>query len=282
MAWPGQQPAPQVIAHRGASDEVPEHTFAAYRKALDDGADALECDVRLTRDGHLVCVHDGRVDRTSNGRGRVSTLELAALADLDFSDWRARQRRVPAWRREPEITAAWDEEPDWDVSSVLTLERLLALVVDAPRRVELAIETKHPTRYAGLVEQTLVALLARFGLHQVRGDEPPRVRTMSFSSISLRRIHALAPQVPTVLLMRWLPLRMRDGLLPARVRIAGPALPVLRRHPAYVERAHAMGHPVHVWTVDAPDDIDYVLSLGVDAVITNRPALVRRRVAATR
>jgi glycerophosphoryl diester phosphodiesterase len=74
---------PAVIAHRGASEDAPEHTLAAYRMAIEAGADALECDVRLTADGHLVCVHDRRVNRTSNGRGAVSRLELADLAALD-------------------------------------------------------------------------------------------------------------------------------------------------------------------------------------------------------
>ena len=58
-----------VVAHRGSSADAPEHTLAAYQQAVDDGADALECDVRLTADGHLVCVHDRRIDRTSDGRG---------------------------------------------------------------------------------------------------------------------------------------------------------------------------------------------------------------------
>ncbi len=59
---------PFVVAHRGASADRPEHTLAAYELALQEGADGVECDVRLTRDGHLVCVHDRRVDRTSTGR----------------------------------------------------------------------------------------------------------------------------------------------------------------------------------------------------------------------
>jgi glycerophosphoryl diester phosphodiesterase len=107
----------QVVAHRGASEDAPEHTLAAYKKAIEDGADALECDVRLTADGHLVCVHDRRVNRTSNGRGAVSALELAELAALDFGSWKNR-----------------DEAPDWEIgpdTSVLTLERLLELVADA-------------------------------------------------------------------------------------------------------------------------------------------------------
>ena len=60
---------PQVVAHRGSSHTTAEHTLGAYVKALDEGAEGLECDVRLTADGHLVCVHDRRVNRTSNGVG---------------------------------------------------------------------------------------------------------------------------------------------------------------------------------------------------------------------
>ena len=63
---------PFVVAHRGASGDRPEHTLAAYDIALQQGAEGVECDVRLTRDGHLVCVHDRRVDRTSTGSGLVS------------------------------------------------------------------------------------------------------------------------------------------------------------------------------------------------------------------
>src|SRR3978361_1598175 len=78
---------PMVIAHRGASSEVPEHTLAAYIAAIETGADGLECDVRLTRDGHLVCVHDRTVNRTSNGRGIVSEFDLSGLETLDFGSW---------------------------------------------------------------------------------------------------------------------------------------------------------------------------------------------------
>ncbi len=110
----------QVIAHRGSSEDAPEHTLSAYKRALDDGADALECDVRLTRDGHLVCVHDRRVDRTSNGRGVLSTLELAELSALDFGSWR------DTWEdfEDPEV-------PDRDRAEILTLRRLLETVAHA-------------------------------------------------------------------------------------------------------------------------------------------------------
>ena len=78
---------PFVVAHRGASADRPEHTLAAYQLALEEGADGVECDVRLTRDGHLVCVHDRRIDRTSTGTGLVSEMTLAQLRKLDYGSW---------------------------------------------------------------------------------------------------------------------------------------------------------------------------------------------------
>ncbi|MEV5873956.1 glycerophosphodiester phosphodiesterase [Streptomyces sp. NPDC052101] len=263
----------QIVAHRGASEDAPEHTLAAYKKAIEDGADALECDVRLTADGHLVCVHDRRVNRTSNGRGAVSALELADLAALDFGSWKTRD----AWRGR-------DEEPDWvhrpedpADTSVLTLERLLELVADAGRRVELAIETKHPTRWAGQVEERLLALLKRFGLDAPASAAESPVRIMSFSARSLHRVRAAAPTLPTVYLVQFLTPRLRDGRLPAGVGIAGPSIRIVRNHPGYVERLKRAGHQVHVWTVNEPEDVDLCVDLGIDAIITNRPRAVLRQ-----
>jgi glycerophosphoryl diester phosphodiesterase len=258
-----------VVAHRGASVVEAEHTLAAYRRALDDGADGLECDVRLTRDGVLVCVHDRRVDRTSSGHGVVSTLELADLSELDFGSWRKSED-------EPDrlLTANW-EAPDYDRTRVLTLEVLLEMVAAVDRPVRLAIETKHPTRYAGLVETTLVETLDRFGLAHANPGAKDRVQVMSFAPTGLRRIRQLAPSLPTVHLMKRIPLRHRDGSVSMNATIAGPSLEGVMAFPAYVERAHARGHEVHVWTVDAPDDVDEMVALGVDVLITNQPAIVR-------
>jgi glycerophosphoryl diester phosphodiesterase len=257
-----------VVAHRGSSEIEAEHTLAAYKRALDDGADGLECDVRLTRDGVLVCVHDRRVDRTSSGRGVVSTMELADLSELDFGSWRS-----GADAPDPLLTASW-EAPDLDRTSVLTLERLLEMVAEVDRPVRLAIETKHPTRYAGLVESTLVDLLTRHGLAGAAGNGKDTARVMSFAPVGLRRIRQLAPDLPTVHLMKRIPLARRDGTIPACASIAGPSVEGVRAYPAYVARAHARGHEVHVWTVDEPEDVELMVSLGVDVIITNRPGRV--------
>jgi glycerophosphoryl diester phosphodiesterase len=262
---------PRVVAHRGASAHEPEHTLAAYRRAIEAGADALECDVRLTADGHLVCVHDRRVDRTSNGRGTVSALELTDLEGLDWGSW----KRLVA------VAGDQPDEPDrvstGERAHLLTLRRLLTLVAEARgagRPVQVAIETKHPTRYGGLVEHTLVELLDAFGWAGSPGDGPSPVRVMSFSQLALRRMRSLAPSLPLVLLMERVPLPYRDGSLPRGVGAAGISVEILRSSPGYVRRAHERGHEVHVWTVDEPDDVRRCLDAGVDTIITNSPGHV--------
>lgn len=253
--------APEVVAHRGSSAEKPEHTLSAYLRAIEQGADALECDVRLTADGHLVCVHDRRVDRTSNGRGAVSTLELAHLEGLNWGSWREQWDDL----EDPEM-------PDRDAGRLLTLHRLLDAVRDCGRPVRVAIETKHPTRYAGLVEKKLARVLAEYGWDGLHPQFPSPVRVMSFSSLALQRMRALVPAVPLVLLVEdRIPLRMREGLLPKGVGAAGIDVDLLRKQPWVVRAVQDGGGQVHVYTVDHTADVDLCLELGVDAIITNRP-----------
>jgi glycerophosphoryl diester phosphodiesterase len=284
-----------VIAHRGASGEVAEHTLPAYLAAIATGADGLECDVRLTRDGHLVCVHDRTVNRTSNGSGIVSELDLAGLQELDFASWHS---ELPSSADELVADSSYLADshpadspylagvaPDRETpggTTVLTLETLLGVVADAGRPVRLLVETKHPTRYGGLVEKELVRVLQRFGWADPegtvdvgrRGAEGPAgdgwdcdrrpVTIMSFAPTALRF---------TLLMDRWTP-RRRDGRLPAGVRIGGPGIRLLRADPDYVARAHQAGNRVFCWTVDEPADVELLRQLGVDAIITNRPAAV--------
>lgn len=289
-------PSPLVIAHRGSSSAVAEHTLPAYTEAIAAGADGLECDVRLTRDGHLVCVHDRTVNRTSNGHGIVSELDLAGLQQLDFAAWKQAGGVAPGTTG-PDADApnGPSTEPDEAVSDylqgvfpdrvdaaggqVLTLETLLSVVADAGRPLTMLIETKHPTRYGGMVEKELVRVLHRFGWGNGSRPGGSRVRVMSFAPIALRRIRLLDPRLPTVLLMdRSSPIR-RDGSLPVGVTSAGPGVRMVRADPGYVERAHALGHRVFCWTVDEAEDVRLVAGLGVDAIITNRPAEVRGQLA---
>ncbi|MFN8081157.1 MAG: glycerophosphodiester phosphodiesterase family protein [Kineosporiaceae bacterium] len=246
---------PRVIAHRGASADLPEHTPAAYRRAIEDGADGLECDVRLSADGQLICLHDARVDRTSSGRGSVSGLSADRLEALDWG----------GWRLGPDASA----DPVPGCRELLTLRALCELVRDAGRPLELAIETKHPNRFGGHVEQALAELLTEFGWHTP--DAGVSVRMMSFSAMAVRRMHRLTPELPLVYLVERIPRMHGDGSLPAGCRIAGLDITLVRDRPEYVADLVRAGQELHVWTVDEPEDVRRCLDLGVQAIITNRP-----------
>lgn len=277
VARPVPPTAPEVVAHRGATAEAPEHTMAAYRQAAAVGADAVECDVRLTRDGVLVCVHDRRIRRTSNGRGVVSALHLAELEQFQFGARRPRGRS--RWA-DDEILSVTDE-PDVENGLVLTLDRLLEYITASPGSLRLAIETKHPTRHTRKVEEGLVAGLRRHGL--LGADGPvlwggkPAVRMMSFSQLAVRRMAELAPGVPTVQLIGKRLRPVRRELLLGNATAVGPGIALLRADPGFVADAHAAGKQVHVWTVNRPADMDLVRELGVDAVITDHPDEMLRR-----
>ena len=248
---------PQVVAHRGSSHETAEHTLGAYVKALDEGAEALECDVRLTADGHLVCVHDRNLRRTAATPGIVSTMNLAELDELDFASWKN------PWAELDDDAPARDPE----AGKVLTLRKLLETVADYDRRVELAVETKHPTRYGGLVERRLVEVLGDFGWD--RAGSPARV--MSFSLSAVNRVRRLAPELDVVMLVEkahhWPLLRPVVG----DDWIIGPGIKELREHPGLGRHLVKEGREIHVWTVNTAEDLDLCLDLGVTAVISDRP-----------
>lgn len=250
---------PLVIAHRGSSYAVAEHTQGAYRRALDEGVDGLECDVRLTADGELVCLHDRTLERTGGGDGIVSTMTLAELRAVDWGAWKHRGA---------------DERTPGD-GTLITLRELVELALGAARPTGLAIETKHPTRFGGAVEREVATLLSDYDLTGPRTSGMPWVRMMSFSPLAVRRMTSLLPELPTVLLLGApMPLPYRGGALLVGAATAGLDVAILRDHPEVVAAQHDKGHEVFVWTVDDPVDIELCVRLRVDAIISNRPELV--------
>ncbi|CRK53958.1 putative glycerophosphoryl diester phosphodiesterase 1 [Rhodococcus sp. RD6.2] len=240
---------PLVVAHRGASAALPEHTLAAYELALKEGADGLECDVRLTRDGHLVCVHDRTVDRTSTGTGVVSEMTLGNLSELEFGG---------------------NGEP------VLTLAELITLVLDhTSRPTKLFIETKHPVRFGGLVESKVLAELARFGLAAPPSATHSRAVVMSFSAGAVWRIRRSAPLLPTVLLGESSRYLGGGAATTVGATAVGPSIKSLREHPEIVDRAAAAGRATYCWTVDDRSDVELCRDLGVGWVATNHPGRTR-------
>jgi glycerophosphoryl diester phosphodiesterase len=244
--------APLVFAHRVSSVKHAEHTLEAYLHAIEEGADGLECDVRLTRDRQLVCVHDSKVDRTSDGKGRVSLYTLAELNRLNFSA----------------------KHLDSADGRVLTLEHLLSVAIDAGRPIELLIDTKHPSRYGAEIEDGVIALLRRFGLDDPKPDDAVRATVMSFSPTAIRRIRHALPDIPTVMLIEFPVLAGRTGWLPFGCTIGGPRIRVLRWFPELADRLHRRGQRIYAWTVNSLEELQLALRLQVDGIITDKPGFV--------
>lgn len=244
---------PAVVAHRGASAQAPEHTMGAYELALSQGADGLECDVRLTADHQLVCIHDRTVDRTSDGSGIVSEMTLAQLREMDFGSW----------------------HPSGTPASVLTLRELLTMTLDWRRPVRLFIETKHPVRYGSLVEQSILELLQEFGVANPPSADHSRAVVISFSSAGVWRIRRNAPLLPTILLGETARLLRSSAATAVGATGIGPSIGTLRSHPELVDRAAASGRVTYCWTVDDLADVQLCADLGVRWLATNTPAQVR-------
>jgi glycerophosphoryl diester phosphodiesterase len=234
---------PAVIAHRGASVDYAEHTYEAYLAAIEVGADGFECDVRLTADNMLLCWHDADLDRTSDGKGSISKLTWAQIREVNAGSWHPTRR---------------DAKP-------LLFSDLLQLAVNAGKT--LSIETKHPVPSGGRVEHALAEILAPYLPLAPSAPALARFRMMSFSRLAVKRWQKLVPSVPTVSLIE--SERILDD-----APVVGPGIGLIRQDPSLVDRLHKLGREVHVWTVDEPADIALCMKLGVDAIITNKPAEV--------
>jgi glycerophosphoryl diester phosphodiesterase len=234
---------------------MPEHTLAAYELALEEGADGLECDVRLTRDGHLVCVHDRTVDRTSTGTGVVSEMTLEELAEFNYGT---------------------EEEP----ADLLELSALIALTLDwSARPVKLFIETKHPVRFGGLVESKVLAELQRFGIAAPPSADHSRAVVMSFSAGAVWRIRRSAPMLPTVLLGESARYLGGGAATTVGATAVGPSVKTLHEHPDMVDKAAAAGRATYCWTVDNRSDVELCRELGVSWVATNHPGRTKKWLA---
>ena len=224
----------QIIAHRGDNEIYPEQTEIAYVAALEAGADGVECDIRLTADRQLVCIHDPVVNRVSDGSGRVSTLTLAQLRELNFGT---------------------DEYPQ----QVLTFDRFLELVSAFDDR-HIFIETKHPTRHGLAVEKHAEQALRRFGLQR-----SPYTHIISFNPSSLQKMRLVNRGIDRTLLRRprW-PWIQQFGSPTSR----GVALAAAKLREGLLDAAG------YVFTVNELDDVDWCQQRGVEYLATDRAATV--------
>jgi glycerophosphoryl diester phosphodiesterase len=237
----------KVIAHRGASGYAPETTLAAYRLALQMGVDGIEMDVHPLRDGTIVAIHDPDVKRTTNGRGLIAELTLQELKALDAGSWF--NKKYPGKARS-----------DFFGLRVPTLQEIIELAKESS--VEFYIEIKDPERYSPDLESTLLAI--------VRGNQiEKRTRFISFSAQSITKIKKTNPAIKTGLLIAD---RAKDPDR-AALRISADELVIkhtLATH-KIVDAAHKNGLSVSVWTANRQADLQRMMRLGVDCIITNYP-----------
>ena len=233
-----------IWAHRGASAKAPENTLAAFQLAHEMGADGVELDVQLTADGHVVCIHDETLDRTTTGRGPVVERTLHEVKAFDASGGRE----------------------GFTGEAIPTLEEVLELV--APTAMTVNIELKNSIEPYPGIEEAILQIVEGHGMTE-------RIIYSSFNHISATRL-ARSSQ------------RSRVGLLFSDV-LAEPwdyaqRLDVTALHPNWryvsfvpetIERCHALGLTINVWTVDNPETVRRLADLGADAVITNRPDVAR-------
>jgi glycerophosphoryl diester phosphodiesterase len=234
-----------IIAHRGASGYKPEMTIPSYELALEQGSDGLEIDVRLTKDLEIVGIHDRKTNRVSNKDLVVSNSTLDELKLLDFSN---------------KSTEA----------KITSMKEFFELAINSNKNLTLCLETKHPTKYHGLLEEKLNKMLTFYGLEK-NLHKTIKIVLMSFNPFAVLRFSKLNPQIPRVQLKERNYPFMKFYPNPGNPEIIGPGIELLRKKPKLVEFFQAKGKKLFVWTVNTQEDMQFCLERKIDAIITNYP-----------
>lgn len=228
------------VAHRGASGETPENTISSFKRAIAQGAEIIETDARLSEDKEIILIHDETVERTTNGKGRVSQLTLKELKGLDAGSWFGKK---------------------FSGEKIPTLSEAIEVI---RKRAKLNIEFKGEDF---LLVSKVMDLLKEEGFIK-------KVILSSFDYLFVKKAKRLEPQVITGLLFAtslqkeksynyW---RWADIILP-RYNLVSEDL---------IARAHSRGLKVIAWTVDNPKKIKKLVYLKVDGIASNYPALLTK------
>lgn len=239
---------PLIIGHRGASAVAPENTLAAFREAVAVGADGIEFDVRLTRDGVPVVIHDRDLRRTGGLPHRIADVTWSELAKVDVGSW---------------FSQSFANE------SVPSLAELFTLFQSNDSTLYLEMKCDSPAEYAPLAE-ACCRLIAEHGLKE-------RVMIECFQLPALRVVREIDSEIKTVALFEpsLSPSLLSDQSIINNARDVGAIALALHHRLArrsLVQKARAALLHIAVWTVDDPSWIERARTLGIDALITNNPA----------
>jgi glycerophosphoryl diester phosphodiesterase len=245
---PGARP---VIAHRGNSAHAPEDTLESLRQGMALGADGIEFDVRLTRDGHAVVIHDPTVDRTTNGTGDVSSHTLAELRTLDFGYRFTRDNgRTHPWRGQGITVSTLDEVIEEFAGTPMIIEIKTATASAETRRLIERHGIEKHCLVGSFDNRAIVPFIGSGIAHSAaRGD------------VIRLYLRALVPGGP-----RQLPY---EALCIPPI-FNGLPLPVLR----FARMGRSVGVRTHIWTVDDPAEALRLWDGGVNGIISNDPGRI--------
>lgn len=236
-----------IIAHRGASAYAPENTVAAFKKAIELGADILELDVHQTKDSQLVVIHDRSVNRTTNGKGKVKDLTLSQIKSLDAGSWFS---------------------PEFAGERIPTLDEVFDITPDS---VALLIELKEGSDvYPGIEERVIRVIRQRKAEH--------RAILKSFEDEILDRFRAIGPDIPRLkIILRQISLL---GIIIERGLNFGTVLndsvQYIQHHrvglaESFITKAHRKGYKVFAWDVQDEDRMRELIEKGIDGIETDFP-----------
>ncbi len=238
------------IGHRGAAGLAPENTLSAISAALEHGVDRIEIDVRQTRDGRIVLMHDASLERTAGVPGEVKDYTYAELARLDVGRWFS---------------------PRFAGETIPTLEQAIAQVDD---RAELLIEIKEGSDYTPGIERNVLKIIEDAGCRE-------RCAIHSFQTDVLERVHALDPSIRLHKLfigkLKDLPVVLKSATdveyfdIDDHPYIEEYSINYHYMNRGIIAKLVARGKKVNVWTVDSPELAEDLLALGVDGIITDYP-----------
>ena len=237
---------PTIFAHRGSSAFAPENTLASFKLAVEQHADAVELDAKLTSDGQVIVIHDQTVDRTTNGTGRVNRLTLVELQNLDAGshfDATFKGEKVPS----------------------------LAEVFDTiGNQIFINVELKNYSSPLDDLPDRVISLIRKYTLE-------PWILLSSFNIFALLRAHRLMPEVPLGLLT----VKGKKGTV-FRSWL-GRLIHHQALHPAWqdvnltlVRDNHHLGYRIHPYTVNDPTVMQNLFKAGVDGIFTDNPPLAHK------
>ena len=246
---------PIIVAHRGSSAHAPENTLAAFQMALDAGTEGVEFDVRLTKDGVPVVIHDRDLRRTGKRTEKVSELTSEELARVDVGSWF--NRRFPHRAR-----------PEFANETVPTLQQALVLLKGFNGQIYVELKAN------ALTFRNLSATVC-----DVIRDSPllPQIVIKSFKLAAIPEVKHLLPSVQTAALFAvdvMLLVRRREVIVAIANEFGADRISLHHSliSPKLARRAADAGMPITVWTIDDPRWLSRRRNLGIDAVITNDPA----------